>query len=109
MGEIPLCSFLRLCFPFRRVIRMKEVMMEPRPNHTRGKLVKCLFTEAIMFFVSLCVIQTISLQLHVSCAGEIDPSFTADKETLFAHSYENGYELTHDSRYNLWLQKRKGS
>ena len=50
-----------------------------------------------MFFVSLCVVQTVSLQLHVSCAGEIDPSFTADEETFFTHCYENGYDLTHDA------------
>ena len=102
----------QVVFPFQmRMIRMKKVMMEPRPNHTRGNLVKSPVYRGnhIFFFVSLCVMQTVSLQLHVSCAGETDPSFTADEETLFTHRYENGYDLTHDARYNLWLQKRKES
>ena len=71
---------------------MKKVMMELRPNQTWGKLVRtpCVYvyryryTEEIMFCVSLCGVQAVSLQLHVSCAGKIDLPFTADEETLFA-------------------------
>ena len=32
--------------------------------------------------------------------------FTADEEELFARRYENGYNLTHDSRYNQWLENK---
>ena len=31
-------------------------------------------------------------------------SFSCEELELFQRRYENGYDLTHDVRYNLWLK-----
>lgn len=41
-----------------------------------------------------------SLLLHFIEREDIQPCFTADDEALFACRYENGYDLTNNSRYN---------
>ena len=38
--------------------------------------------------------------------GDQVSHFTHEEETKFAHRYENGYDLKHDVRYNLWLEVR---
>ena len=32
-----------------------------------------------------------------------NPIFSDEEEARFARRYENGYDLKHDKRYNLWL------
>jgi len=41
-----------------------------------------------------------------SCSKEVSqvPSFTAAETARFQVRFEEGYDLTHDERYNLWLQ-----
>ena len=34
-----------------------------------------------------------------------DDSFSPEEIHIFNRRYENGYDLTHDSRYNRWLQE----
>ena len=38
--------------------------------------------------------------------GDHVSHFTHEEETKFAHRCENGYNLKHDVRYNLWLEVR---
>ena len=33
--------------------------------------------------------------------------FTEAEEIRFQRRFENGYDLTHDKRYNLWLKLKK--
>ena len=41
--------------------------------------------------------------MHVEVSSD-DVIFSYDELDLFKRRYENGYDLTHDSRYNLWLE-----
>ena len=33
----------------------------------------------------------------------LEAEFSVDELACFERRYENGYDLTHDERYNLWL------
>ena len=45
-------------------------------------------------------------QSSPSCSKEVSqvPSFTAAETERFQVRFEEGYDLTHDERYNLWLR-----
>ncbi len=51
----------------------------------------------------------VSKAQHSLCAkSPLELVFTAKELELFSKRFENGYDLTHDDRYNLWL-KENGS